>query len=58
MLGYQSSELHSYASKMRTIREDFENLKQTKTEKEVDELLEKYEQFIEFTYQVSPWTRN
>jgi hypothetical protein len=57
MFSYQSSNIHSYADKMRTLREDFNRLKEAKTEKEVDSMLEKYEQFIEYSYQVNPWSR-
>jgi hypothetical protein len=55
--GHQSADLHSYAERMREMRKDFDKLKHAKTEKEVDETLEKYEQFIEFTYSASVWTR-
>jgi hypothetical protein len=57
MLEFQASDVHSYASKMKVLREDFEKLKTAKTEGEVASMLEKYEQFIEFTYQVTPYVR-
>jgi hypothetical protein len=57
MQGYQACDIHSFTHKMQELRKDFENLKTAKTEKEVDDLLEKYEQFIEFTYTEIPWTR-
>ena len=57
MFAYQSTDLHTYASKMRELKTDFEKLKNVKTEKEVDDVLEKYEQFIEYTYKVNPWNR-
>jgi hypothetical protein len=57
MLSYQSCDLHTYAARMRNLREDFESLKNAKSEKEVEDMLEKYEQFIEYTYKVGPWTR-
>ena len=58
MLCYQSNDIHTFATKMRELREDFERLKTVKDEKEVDATLEKYERFIEYTYKVGPWTRN
>lgn len=58
ILRYTYRDLHSYAARMRSLREDFEKLKFAKDEKEVDEMLEKYEQFIEYTFHVTPWVRN
>jgi hypothetical protein len=50
--------LHTYVHKIRKLREDFEKLKNpTMTEKDVDEILEKYEYFMEWTYTMIPWTR-
>jgi hypothetical protein len=42
---------------MRSLREDFEKLKTANTEKEVNDMLEKYEQFIEYTFNIIPWVR-
>lgn len=58
MFNYQSCDLHSYAARMRELREDFDKIKTAKSEKEVDDMLEKYEQFIEYTYKVGPWTHD
>jgi|LauGreDrversion4_2_1035121.scaffolds.fasta_scaffold1135981_2 hypothetical protein len=58
MLAFQSSDIHSYAAKMRELRSDFDKLKTAKSEKEVDQMIEKYERFIELTYKANPWTRN
>ncbi len=58
MQGVQACDIHSYAHKMQELRKDFEKMKTAKSETEVDEHLEKYEQFIEFTYTEIPWTRN
>ena len=57
MQGAQACDIHSFAHKMQELRKDFEKMKLAKTEAEVDNLLEKYEQFIEFTYTEIPWTR-
>jgi len=57
MQGAQACDIHSFAHKMQELRKDFEKMKSAKSEAEVDNLLEKYEQFIEFTYTEVPWTR-
>lgn len=57
MLEFQAADIHSYAGKMRNLRADFEKLKYAKTEEEVADMLERYEQFMEFTYQVTPYVR-
>jgi hypothetical protein len=57
MQGYQACDVHSFAHKMQELRKDFHKLKTANSEKEVNDLLEKYEQFIEFTYTEVPWTR-
>ena len=57
MQGAQACDIHSFAHKMQELRKDFEKMKSAKSEAEVESLLEKYEQFIEFTYTEVPWTR-
>ena len=52
---FRSVDVHSYAYKRRKIREDFEKLKNAEIEK-VDNTLEKYEFFMEYTYQINPLT--
>ncbi len=54
---YLYRDLHSYSDKMRTLKEDFASLKNAKCETEVDAMLEKYEQFMEYSFHVSPWVR-
>jgi hypothetical protein len=58
MLSFHSTDIHSYSTKMRELRHDFEKLKTANDEKEVDNIIEKYERFMELTYKVTPWTRN
>ena len=57
MQGVRACDIHSFAHKMQELRKDFEKMKSAKSEGEVENLLEKYEQFIEFTYTEIPWTR-
>jgi len=57
MQGAQACDVHSFAHKMQELRKDFQKLKTANSDKEVNDLLEKYEQFIEFTYTEVPWTR-
>jgi len=52
---FRSVDVHSYAHKRRKIREEFEKLKNAEIEK-VDNTLEKYEFFMEYTYQINPLT--
>jgi hypothetical protein len=56
MFGFRNSDLHSYALKRRELREDFEKAKHAKTEEELDNLQEKYEFFMEQTYNMNPLT--
>ena len=58
MQGYNLADLHSYAERRRELREDFEKLKSAKNDEEVDQMLEKYELFIEYTFRAGPWNRN
>ncbi len=39
------------------MKNEFAALKNTNSEKDIDEVLEKYEQFMEITYTETPWTR-
>lgn len=56
--GFKENDLHSYAEGCREVRLEFEALKNAKTMKEVENLQEKFENFIEDTYQVSPYVRD
>lgn len=51
-------DFHSYANGCREVRKDFETLKQAKSIKEVEDMQDKYEGFIEETYQVFPLNRD
>jgi hypothetical protein len=54
MFDFKGPDLHSYALKKRQIREDFDKLKTTENEKEINDTLEKYEFYIEENYSVNP----
>jgi hypothetical protein len=54
MYGFRNTDLHTYADKSRKIREDFEKLKNAKDNEEVENMLEKYEFFMERTYLINP----
>lgn len=56
--GFKENDIQSYAEGCREVRQHFETLKTATTMKEVEDLQEKYENFIEDTYQVSPFIRD
>lgn len=58
MFGFRNTDLHSFAYKRRQLREDFDKARNAKTEEELDALQEKYEFFMEETYNSSPITCN
>jgi len=58
IMGVRAADLHGYASGCRDIRKDFEKLKEAKSQAEVEEVQDKYEYFIETTYQTVPIIRD
>lgn len=56
--GVKPNDLHAYAEGCKDVRKDFETLKSAKTAKQVEELVDKYEYFIESTYQTTPVFRD
>lgn len=57
IFGRKSGKLHAYCDNLRQLKEDFLKLKTAKSEKEVDEILEKYEYFMELNFTFNPWNR-
>ncbi len=58
IMGVRAADLHEYARGCREVRNDFEKLKEAKTKEEVEEVQDKYEYFIETTYQTVPIIRD
>ena len=56
--GFKENDVRSYAEGCSEIRKEFQAIKNAKSMKEVEDLQEKYENFIEETYQVSPFIRD
>ncbi len=57
MVGPRYMDLHSYSKACSEIRKDFKKLINSKDEKQVDSLLEKYEFFIENSYKINVYNR-
>ena len=57
MVEFRTMDLHSYTKTCSNIRTDFKNLINSKDEKEVNDMLEKYEFYIESSYKVNAYTR-
>lgn len=57
MIDFRMIDLHSYTKKCAAIREDFKKLKNVEDVKVIDEMLEKYEFYIENSYQINVYTR-
>lgn len=57
MIDVRSNDLHTYVEKRRQLKEDFAKLRNAKAEEEVNNMLEKYEFFMENTYTPGPLTR-
>ena len=58
MVEFRTMDLHSYTKTCASIRNDFKKLINSKDEKEVNSMLEKYEFYIESSYKVNAYTRN
>ena len=56
--GFRQRDIESYANGCREIRADFEKLKTAKSTEEIEDMQEKYENYIESTYQVTPYFRD
>jgi hypothetical protein len=56
--GPRSNDIHGYARGCKEVRDDFEKLKKATNEKEVTDMMDKYEYFIETTYETVPVIRD
>ena len=54
----KTKHLCDYAEQSRIVRNDFETLKKNKDEKHLKDILEKYEDYVEKNYQVTPLFRD